>query len=158
MARLQPAEQDGMTNEQHPIAVSALQRKRSEIAGIVADLEKQLADRRADLVHIDNALRLMNSPIPGEAIPARKRRPPNTGYFTHGELSRRIYDALRTRETVSGAELADLALADKRIDDPNVRMTFVSRFLVRLDQMALRGVVERIGRGNGVRWRLRADD
>jgi hypothetical protein len=141
-------------DDQHPVAVAALSRKRSQIAGVIAELEKQLAAHRADLVHIDNALRLMNSPIVGDAIPARKPRPRNTGYFVHGELSRRIYDALRTRETVSAAELADLALVDKGIEDAGVRATFVGRFLVRLDQMALRGHVERIGSGQGVRWRL----
>ena len=82
------------------------------------------------------------------------RRPRNKGYFVHGELSRRIYDALRTRDTVSAAELADIALADKGIQDAGVRATFVARFLVRLDQMALRGHVARIGSGQGVRWRL----
>jgi len=149
-------ERSGVTKTQddNPIAVGALQRKRGEIAGVIAGLEKQLAAHRADLVHIDNALRLMNSPIAGEAIPARRPRPRNTGYFVHGELSRRIYEALRVRETVSAAELADLALADKRIEDAGVRATFVGRFLVRLDQMALRGHVERIGSGQGVRWRL----
>jgi hypothetical protein len=140
--------------DDHPIAVGALARKRGEIAGVIADMEKRLAAHRADLVHIDNALRLMNSPIAGDAIPARKPRPRNTGYFVHGELSRRIYDALRTHETVSAAELADIALADKGIADAGVRATFVGRFLVRLDQMALRGHVERIGGGQGVRWRL----
>lgn len=140
--------------DDHPVAVGALVRKRGEIAGIIADMEKQLVAHRADLVHIDNALRLMNSPIAGDAIPARKPRPRNTGYFTHGELSRRIYEALRVRETVSAAELADVALADKRIEDAGVRATFVGRFLVRLDQMALRGHIERIGGGQGVRWQL----
>jgi hypothetical protein len=140
--------------DDHPVAVSALSRKRAEIAGIIADLEKQLAAHRGDLVHIDNALRLLNSPVAGDAIPARKPRPRNTGYFVHGELSRRIYDALRTRETVSAAELADIALVEKRIEDAGVRATFVGRFLVRLDQMSLRGHVERIGSGQGVRRKL----
>jgi hypothetical protein len=143
-----------MSEQEHPVAVAALTRKRSEIAGLVADLEKRLAEHRADLVHLDNALRLLNSPISGDAIPARKPRPRNTGYFTHGELSRRIYDALRGRESVSAAEVADIAMADKAIEDKNVRATFVARFLVRLDQMALRGNIERIGSGQGVRWRL----
>jgi hypothetical protein len=35
-----------------------------------------------------------------------------------------------------------------------VRATFVARFLVRLDQMTAKGVIARIGSGNGVRWRL----
>jgi hypothetical protein len=146
-----------MTDEQHPIAGAALQRKRAQIAGLIRELEKQLAAHRADLVHIDNALRLMNSPIAGDMIPARKPRPCNTGYFAHGELSRRIYAALRTRETVSAAELADIALAEKDIDDSRVRATFVARFLVRLDQMTTRGHVARIGSGKGVRWKLATD-
>jgi hypothetical protein len=151
-------ERISVTHTDNPIAASALQRKRAEIAGIIAELEKRIAEHRADLVHIDNALRLMNSPIAGDDIPARKPRPRNKGYFAHGELSHRIYAALRERETISGAELADIALADKGIDDRSVRATFVARFLVRLDQMAARGDVERIGSGNGVRWRLKAGD
>ena len=137
--------------DDHPVAVGALVRKRGEIAGIIADMEKRLAAHRADLVHIDNALRLMNSPIAGDAIPARKPRPRNTGYFTHGELSRRIYEGLRVRETVSAAELADDAMSAKGLDDKAVRATFIGRFLVRLDQMALRGHVERIKDGQAVR-------
>lgn len=144
-----------MTDEQHPVAVSALTRKRGEIAGIIAELEKRLAEHRTDLVHIDNALRLLNSPISGDAIPARKPKSRNTGYFIHGELTRRIYEGMRDRDSVTAAQLADLALADKGIDDPSVRATFVSRFLVRLGGMALRGHVERIGTGQGVRWRLK---
>jgi hypothetical protein len=146
-----------MSDNANPVAIAALSRKRAEIAGLIADMEKRLAEHRADLVHIDNALRLMNSPISGDAIPARKPRPRNTGYFVHGELSRRIYEALRQQETVSGAELADIALVDKSINDKTVRATFVTRFLVRLDQMVLRGHIERIGSGNGVRWRLKPE-
>jgi hypothetical protein len=143
--------------DDHPVAVAALTRKRAEIAGMIAELEKQLTAHRIDLVHIDNALRLLNSPVTGDAIPARKPRPRNAGYFAHGELSRRIYEGLRDRETVSAAELADTALADKSIEDARVRATFVSRFLVRLDQMVLRVHVERVGNGQGVRRRLASD-
>jgi hypothetical protein len=71
---------------------------------------------------------------------------------------RRVYifrrEALRVRETVSAAELADDAMSAKGLDDKAMRATFVGRLLVRLDQMALRGHVERIGKGQGVRWRL----
>ena len=64
-----------MTKDEHPIAVAALSRKRAEIAGMILDLEKQIVAHRADLLHIDNAMRLLNSPIPGEAIPAKRVRP-----------------------------------------------------------------------------------
>jgi hypothetical protein len=136
------------------IAIGALTRKRGELAGLIAEAEKRVVELRADLLHIDNALRIMNAPGDPALIPARRPRPRNKGYFVHGELSRRIYDALRTRETVSAAEVAEIALADKGIEDQRQRATFVARFLVRLDQMATKGTVERIGSGNGVRWRL----
>jgi hypothetical protein len=71
------------------------------------------------------------------------------------ELTRRIYEGLRNRpDGVSASELADIALANKGIDDPSVRATFVTRFLVRLGGLALREHVERIGGGQGVRWKL----
>lgn len=145
-----------MSDNENPVAIAALSRKRAEIAGLVIALEKRLAEHREDLVHIDNALRLMNSPLPGDMIPARRPRLRNSGYFVHGELSRRIYEALREREIITAAELADTALADKGIADKGVRATFVARFLVRLDQMAASGTIERVGRGNGVKWRIKS--
>jgi hypothetical protein len=61
-------------------------------------------------------------------------------------------------DSVSAAELAEDAMKDKGLgDDKRVRATFVSRFLVRLDQLVEKGTVERIGSGNGVRWRLAAE-
>jgi hypothetical protein len=42
------------------------------------------------------------------------------------------------------------------LDDKHLRATFTTRFLVRLNQLADRGTIERIGSGNGVRWRLAA--
>ncbi len=93
-------------------------------------------------------------------IRAKKPRVRNTGYFTHGELSRRIYEALRAgADSVSAAELAEDAMKDKGLpaDDRRLRATFLSRFLVRLDQMAEKGTIERIGAGSGVRWKLAAE-
>ena len=62
--------------------------------------------------------------------------------------------ALRQSETLSAAEIADIALADRAIEDMRVRATFVSRFHVPLDQVTLCGHIERIGSGQGVCWRL----
>jgi hypothetical protein len=49
---------------------------------------------------------------------------------------------------------------EKGLNDPSVRGTFISRFPVRLGNMAPRGQVERIRGGQGVRWRFikSADD
>jgi len=60
------------------------------------------------------------------------------------------------REYAEEAEIKAAQKADLMLDrgDLDGRRVFVRRFLVRLDQMVLRGYVERIGGGNGVRWRL----
>ena len=41
-----------------PHIISALKSKRAEIAGVVAELEKELAERRLVLQHVDATLRL----------------------------------------------------------------------------------------------------
>jgi hypothetical protein len=41
-----------------PHVVSALMAKRSEVAGLIADLERKAPQQRADLVHVDAVLRL----------------------------------------------------------------------------------------------------
>ena len=46
--------------ESHPIAVFALKEKRAEIAGTIAELQRQIAQHRADLMHIDYTLRLID--------------------------------------------------------------------------------------------------
>jgi hypothetical protein len=54
MVRLLATERGSVTKAQddNPIAVGALQRKRGEIAGIIADMEKRIAAHRADLAHV----------------------------------------------------------------------------------------------------------
>jgi hypothetical protein len=58
----------------------------------------------------------------------------------------------------SDALLAELYRYSDADGDPRVRATLVSRFLVRLSTMAQVGHVERIGSGQGVRWRLAETD
>src|SRR5205823_5296155 len=107
-------------------------------------------------VHIDHALRLLDPTVNVWDIRDKKPRIRNTGYFAHGELSRRIYEALRSADSMTAAEIAEDAMKDKGLplDDKRIRATFLSRFLVRLDHLVARGTVERIGSGNGVRWKL----
>ena len=41
-----------------PHVISALRSKRAEVAGLIDSLERQLAQHRADLIHVDGVLRL----------------------------------------------------------------------------------------------------
>jgi len=57
--------------------VSALVNKRAEIAGMIARAEQQLGQFRADLVHLDAAIRLFAPGMEPQTIPAtRTRREP----------------------------------------------------------------------------------
>jgi hypothetical protein len=72
-------------------------------------------------------------------------------------LTRRIYDGLRRSETVSAAELADAAMADKKLTDRRVRTHMVTRILSRLGHLAADGKLVRVRVGVGtynVRWKL----
>jgi len=94
--------------------ISALIAKRAELAGIIAELERQLAQHRADLTHIDAALRLFGSPIDPESI-RPKRRYRRTRYFGRNELSRLRLDVLReaTGEPMLTDEIAGLVMIKK---------------------------------------------
>jgi hypothetical protein len=147
-----------MTEETRPPAVKALIEKRAEIAGKIADLQTKIREYQDDLVHLDHALRLFDPTISGWDIRAKRPKARTTGYFQHGELSRRIYEAFRDQEWVTAAEIADKAMHDKRLSDKAIRGIFVANFLFRLGQLQRRGKLEKTnGRGGAVRWKLASE-
>jgi hypothetical protein len=96
--------------------VSALVAKRAELAGQIQALDKQVAQLRADLVHVDAVLRMFAPTADPAAIPAkrpyRRRR-----WFKNGELPRRILDTLRGSEMpLSAAEIAGRVMVAKGLD------------------------------------------
>ena len=138
-------------------ALAALKRKRAEIAGLIAELQKKIQGYQDDLVHLDHALRLFDPTISGWDTRAKRPKAHTTGYFQHGELSPRIYEAFRGQEWVSAAEIADKAMQDKRLSDKRIRAMFITTFLVRPGQMQRSGRLAKTsdGRGRSVRWKLR---
>jgi hypothetical protein len=88
--------------------VSALRDKRAEIAGLLADLERRLAAHRADLVHVDAVLRLYAPALEPSTIPSKAVRA-RSGWFAHGEASRKALDILRE----AGGPLETRTLAER---------------------------------------------
>ena len=74
--------------------VSRLTTKRAELARLITELERELDQYRADLTHIDGALRVLSADLDPETIPAR-RRYARRQYFGRNELSRLCLDTLR---------------------------------------------------------------
>jgi hypothetical protein len=62
----------GMTERPSHI-VAGLITKRAELAGVIAELERQRAQDRADLTHIDGVLRVLASDLDPETIKPRRR-------------------------------------------------------------------------------------
>ena len=74
--------------------IGALRDKRSELAGMVSHLERELVEHRASLTHLDATMRLFDPNSRPDEIRPRRPRAHNT-WFRPGECLRLIYDVLR---------------------------------------------------------------
>ena len=96
--------------------VSALVAKRAEMAGSIAQVERQLGQLRADLVHLDATLRLFAPDLEPMTIPAKRTRRSDL-WFAQGELSRRALDAVRrAREPIRAPDVVKAVMIDKGLD------------------------------------------
>src|SRR3984893_17256503 len=105
-----------MTAEESPV-VTGLIAKRRELAGIIDQLQRQLDQYRADLVHIDGTLRVLAADLDPETIrPKRSYR--RNRYFARNELSRLCLSVLRTSagELLSTNDIAGRVIAAKAFD------------------------------------------
>ena len=142
-------------------ALSALARRRAEIAGRITQLEKQTESLRATLAHWDYVIRDMSQGEidPGD-IPSRQRFPRRGRQFSYREISRLIYDVLRPLregEAVSARRIVEHAMRVKGFDpeqDRNIRNEWIGKFLSQLRVMTRNGSLEKIGDGRGVLWRV----
>ena len=64
------------------------------IAGNSAARTARIEKLRTELVHLDAVLRMFRPNFKAEGLPVRHRRPTKSPYFAHGELTKRIYDAI----------------------------------------------------------------
>ena len=137
--------------------VSALVAKRSEVAGVIADLERRAAQRRADLVHVDAVLRLYAPELEPDCIPSRAVRRRN-GWFKPGELVRMVLDTLRVAPApMPTGEIAAAVMAQRGLDPADIR---TGRLIGKLVNNALSRQagdrVEKIALHRSVTWRVRS--
>jgi hypothetical protein len=140
-----------------PHVVSALVAKRSEVAGLIADLERKAAQQRADLVHVDAVLRLYAPELEPECIPTRAARRRN-GWFKPGELVRMVLDILRIAPApMSSKEIAAAVMVRRGLDPADLHS---ARLVGKLVNNALArqagDLVDKIVDEHGpVMWRVR---
>lgn len=136
--------------------VSALRDKRAEVSGLIADLERRIAQQRTDLVHVDAVLRLYAPDLEPASIPVKAVRR-NHGWFKRGELSRLVLDVLRiTPVPMTLKAIAAEVMTRRHLDPADERTVHLIVKLVRntLTRQA-RDLVERIAEGRMVTWRVR---
>ena len=96
-----------------PHVISAFRDKRSELAGMVRQLEQQLAQQRSNLAHVDATMLLFDPDIRPSNIRPRQQRQRNA-WFRPGECLRLIYDELRdANQPVSTRELTEQIMRSK---------------------------------------------
>ena len=136
--------------------ISGLQAKRSEMAGRMVDLRRELDKLQADLVHVDSVLRLYG--LEPSEIPTKGRMPKRSTYFGRNALSRRCRDMLREKGSIRADDVTVRAMRDKGLDpesDRKLRADFTRRILVSLHDLMKAGTVEKVGHGRGVRWNVK---
>jgi hypothetical protein len=131
--------------------VSALRKKRSEVAGHVHDLEKKVATWRARLAHIDETIKIFSPDTDPEAIPPRRtyRR---ARYFSRGEFARLCLDALRRADgPLRTAEIVASVIKAKGLPDG---LDLTEKALAYLRGKRKTGIVIKSGTTQGARWTL----
>lgn len=134
--------------------ISGLREKRAALAGRIVDLRREAENLQAQLVHLDAVLKLYG--LEPAEIPNKGRMPVRSAYFGRNEISQRCRDLIREKGTIKAVDVAIQAMKDKGLDpvsDKAVRRDFVRRILTTLHDLKRYGYVEKIGFGNGVRWK-----
>jgi hypothetical protein len=137
--------------------VSGLIEKRRELADIVDELQRQLDQHRADLIHIDGTLRVLATDLDPETIrPKRAYR--RNRYFARNELSRLCLGVLRTAsgELLSTDDIASRVIMTKGFDagDAILRAAIREQVGSTVKRLHRNGAIENIGAGRASRWKL----
>ena len=139
------------------IVVSGLIAKRRELAGVIDEMQRQLDQYRADLTHIDGALRVLAIDLDPETIrPKRAYR--RNRYFARNELSRLCLGVLRTAvgEPLSTDDIGGRVIASKGFDatDSALRAAIRDQVGSIVKRLHREGAIENIGAGRASKWKL----
>jgi len=140
------------------ITANALVAKRADLLFGIGEAEKLIERLRAQLVHVDNVLRMFRPDADLETLPTRFRRPTRSPYFGHGEITQRVYDALRELGTITSVDVAIRAMWAKGLDpdtDLTTRQEFTKLIRRALTDMARHDKIDRVGRTRPARWTLK---
>jgi hypothetical protein len=137
-------------------ALSELFDKRAEIAGQIVQAEKLARQLRADLAHVEAAIRILRPGIDlPKIVPKRVEFRPR--FFKRGALARLCLDYMREHAggIVAIADMMPLAVADRSLNTAEYNRLAVGVYEA-LRRMERKRLVTREGEGwRNAKWRLR---
>lgn len=137
-----------------PHVISALSNKRAELAGIVSQLERQLAQQQANLAHLDATMRLFDPNIRPDKIRPKQPRARSV-WFRPGECLRLIYDALReAAQPMTTHQLAERIIRVKALPIANDRQRALVQKTILGSLNRAKETIVRIEAAGIVSWRL----
>jgi hypothetical protein len=137
-----------------PHVISALSNKRAELAGIVSQLERQLAQQQANLAHLDATMRLFDPDIRPNRIPPKQPRARSV-WFRPGECLRLIYDALReAAHPMTTHQLAERIIRVKGLPIADDRQRALVQKTIFGSLNRAKETIVRVEAAGVVRWRL----
>src|SRR5688572_6580423 len=103
---------------EHKPALYALIRLHAELGGRIKDNEKEAEKLRADMVHVEAVLHMLEPGFNARRIAARRKYWENP-WFKRGTIFRAVLDTLRASpEPMTTHELAMVLLAAKGVAEP----------------------------------------
>ena len=134
--------------------IGALSNKRAELAGIVRQLEQQLAQQRTNLSHLDATMRLFAPDIQPQQIRPRQPRARSV-WFRPGECLRLVYDELRgAARPITTRELAERIMRVKAMPPTDDRHRELVQKTVLGSLNRAKETIARVEIAGVVSWRL----
>ena len=134
--------------------IGALSNKRAELAGIVRQLEQQLAQRRTNLSHLDATMRLFAPDIQPQQIRPRQPRARSV-WFRPGECLRLVYDELRdAAQPITTRELAERIMRVKAMPPTDDRHRELVQKTLLASLNRAKETIARVETAGVVSWRL----
>ena len=137
-----------------PHVIDALRLKRSELSGTVSHLEQQIVHHRANLVHLDAAMRLFDPDLVLEEVGLRPQRP-RSAWFHPGECLRLIHDVLREApQPMTTRALTERVMVVKAIAATDERSCALVQKTVLGSLSRAKATIQRVEIAGVVSWRI----
>jgi len=137
--------------------VSALIKKRSELAGEIEYYKKLLDKAKSDLTSIDKTIHIFDDSIDLRTI--KSKRVAKKSYFSSGEATKMVLDVLRTADKpLKTDEISDIIASKKSLFlNDKERVNFQKSIIYALNSCKQRGLIDRVGKdGLVIIWQIRA--